>query len=553
VENGLVGVGRVLPTLPLLQNADILLVLDGRGVGVSALLTGESLTLPGPFSVTGGLLELYAGTGGLEASGRVFFEIERLARGSFGATVRPPTGTESGFELAGELEFDTSIFTEARLGLRYRSTGGWSVTGRLAVGPGKVAGIRSATVDVTVDDALVSATGTFLPSIRGLERGTLSFLFDPATGMDIAGALVLGALPGIRGGTVDARIAQRSDGQGWSLSGSVSAAPAIPGVEGTISGRYEDGAFLVDADLGYRRGMLDGRVRIGLTNQAVGADGQPAGPATDALLAYGRGIVTLQLAPWLQGTIGLELRPNGEMVVTGRVGLPAALELFPEKRVDRNIFTIGVDIPIVGVAVAGQRIGIFATIRGGLDVFAGVGPGQLRTLEVEVAYNPDREADTRVSGRAQLHVPAAAGLRLFVRGGLGAGIPVVSATAGVEIAGALGLEGALQAGVDVLWTPTNGLVVDALGELFAEPKLRFTIDAFVDVSADLVIDTIELYSRRWNLAAFEYGSNLRFGVAFPVHYEEGQPFDLRLDDVRFTYPAIDPTEVLGGLVRRLTE
>ncbi|MEU9497247.1 hypothetical protein [Streptomyces sp. NPDC048196] len=48
----------------------------------------------------------------------------------------------------------------------------------------------------------------------------------------------------------------------------------------------------------------------------------------------------------------------------------------------------------MGVAVAGQRIGIFATIRGGLDLVAGIGAGQLRGTGIEVSYDPDRDDAT---------------------------------------------------------------------------------------------------------------------------------------------------------------
>jgi hypothetical protein len=240
--------------------------------------------------------------------------------------------------------------------------------------------------------------------------------------------------------------------------------------------------------------------------------------------------------------------PNGEIELRGEIGLPSSVELFPRRSVEKNIFTINIDIPIVGVAVAGQRIGIFATIGGGVDVSAGFGPGQLRELSLGITYNPDQEDQTHVTGRGQLYVPANAGLRLFVQGGLGAGIPVVSATAGLEVSGALGLEGALETNVNVDWMPTTGLEIRANAGIFVEPQLRLSVDAYVDVSADLVLDTVELYSERWNLAGVEYGSNLRFGINFPVHYQEGEPFDISLDDVEFTVPDINARSLISNVL-----
>jgi hypothetical protein len=240
------------------------------------------------------------------------------------------------------------------------------------------------------------------------------------------------------------------------------------------------------------------------------------------------------------------------MEVSGEVGLPAALNLFDAKEYNKNLFhTPPLDIPILGVAAAGHRIGIFLSLSGGLDANASIGPGQLRDLGLGVTYNPDHPDQARVTGRAQLHVPAEAGLRLFVRGGIGAGIPIVSASANLEIGGRLGLQGALDAGVQVDWTPTRGLVIDASGEIMVQPRFTFDVTAMVLVEADLLLTTVELYSKRWRLASFDYGSNMQFGLRFPVHYEEGQPFDIRLSDIQFVAPDVDPLEMARGLMRRL--
>ena len=109
------------------------------------------------------------------------------------------------------------------------------------------------------------------------------------------------------------------------------------------------------------------------------------------------------------GTVGLRLTPKGEVEVTGKVALPSQFTVFDEKKVERKMLSIGIDIPIIGVAVAGQRIGIFATIKGGLTVSAGFGPGQLRDVALEVAYNPSRPDDTTVKGTGSFVVPGARG------------------------------------------------------------------------------------------------------------------------------------------------
>ncbi|MEU9497246.1 hypothetical protein [Streptomyces sp. NPDC048196] len=155
-------------------------------------------------------------------------------------------------------------------------------------------------------------------------------------------------------------------------------------------------------------------------------------------------------------------------------------------------------------------------------------------------------------GDTRLVIPADAGLRLFVQGGIGAGIPVVSATAGIELGGQLGLAGQLTADVHLLWTRSRGLVLNAEAGLSAQPVFRFTADAFGLVTADLLLTTVELYQRKGKLAAFDYGSILTFGVFLPLHAEGGR-LDFGFDRMRFEYPSIDAAELVRGVLRRIID
>jgi len=175
----------------------------------------------------------------------------------------------------------------------------------------------------------------------------------------------------------------------------------------------------------------------------------------------------------------------------------------------------------------------------------------LRDVALKVTYNPAKPEATTVTGSAKFAVPAHAALRLSVDGSVGVGIPVVSAKAGLTVFGEIGVAGEASAGTAVTWTPTAGVVLDARGEISVEPKFKFGIDAFVDVSADLWLTTIEIYHETWKLKEFEYGSNLRFGLALPVHYESGKPFEISFDQIQWTYPKIEPKELISGLVKQV--
>jgi hypothetical protein len=71
------------------------------------------------------------------------------------------------------------------------------------------------------------------------------------------------------------------------------------------------------------------------------------------------------------------------------------------------------------------------------------------------------------------------------------------------------------------------------------------------VEADLLLKTITLYEKKWQLAAVEYGSGMTLGLKLPIHYQEGKPFNVSLSDIQFEVPKVDATEVLKGLIKKI--
>jgi Domain of unknown function (DUF4157) len=549
-DRGLAATGLIMPEIPLLRGASLDFELSAGDLRIFKEFRTSDFTFPSPFRITDCSVVVSAGTrSGFGVDGRVGFEIQRVGQGE----LRAGASTSGGLNLAGKFNFDSRLFDQAEIDVTYRD-GNWSGAGRLTIGPNKVRGVSSASVRIAYGEGRLEANGEAQFSIPGIQRAAVTVVYSEAEGLTIGGNLQLaGNIPGIQSGSIEARVQQRPGGEGYKVRARGTAVPAIPGVSTTLTVDYDEGAITIEGSASYSRGMLSGNMQVGATNRPLDAQGNPAPNAEPAnqLRAYGGGSLTVRIAPWLQGTIGVRILPNGEIEVSGAIGLPSNLEIFPVKPFNKNIFSINIDIPIVGVSVLGQRIGIFATIGGGLDVDAGIGPGQLTNLGLTITYNPAHEDQTHVTGSAQLVIPAHAGLRLFVRGGLGVGIPIVSATATLEVGASLGLEGAVTAGVQVDWMPLRGLILDARGEIFVQPKFKFDVTGQVLVEADLLLTTVELYKKRWNLAQFEYGSDLRFGVRFPIHYQEGEPFDISLNDVEFVVPQVDPMDLLTGLVRRI--
>jgi hypothetical protein len=544
--NAITATGWLTPSIPMLGGVPIEVSLRGRQLAFAYFYRPEELTLPIPgLTIEDVGLGVFYGTQGFGVQGGVDLGIHNMGTGRLEGRV----DNESNLELAGSFNFDTRLFDRAEIAIWYRNRA-FGGQGTLAIeSPGKVTGIRSANISATFAEDRFSAAGTIKPDIPGIQQASLNMAYNEEAGLTIGGSLQLANnIPGIRSGSIEAQVRKRPDADEYEVFATGTAQPDIPGLDTSLIVAYENGLITAEGRADYNRGMLSGFVEIGVTNRAVDRQGQPTGDIGRTLRVYGGGSVTLRIAPWMAATAGVRILKNGEIELAGSIGLPDVLEVFPEKRHDKKISSIKLDIPIIGFTVAGQRIGIFASIGGGLNLSAAIGPGQLRELKLSITYNPDREDRTRVKGGARLVIPAQAGLRLFVHGSVGAGIPIVSADVGLEAGGRLGLEGAVETDIRVAWTPVRGLVLDTAGELYGQPKFRFDLTAFVVVTLDLLITDITLYEKRWELAAFESGANLRFGVRFPIHYEEGRPFDISWNEVRFEVPDVDTEKLLGDLV-----
>ena len=536
-DGNLYGEGAIATSLPLLSGHPIQVVLDGADMRFEMAYSSGMVTLPIPgISIDDCSISLfYSSQNGFGGSGAVDFSVPQLGSGNLAVGVTQAEG----FSAAGGFQFDTQLFDQADIRVWYRNQafGGEGTLGITT--PDKIRGIRSAQLSVGFDQGAFSASGEVQPDIPGVEQAALNVAYAEDQGLTIGGTLQLAANPAIRSGSVEVSVNQRDDV--WRVSASGTAQPAIPGIDSELTVNYDDGAFTAEFSGSFERGMLAGTVDVGVTNRTVGDDGQPSGePEPGApLIVYGGGSATVQIAPWLQGTAGVRFAPDGEVTVSGEIGLPGQIEIFPRKQIDKDIFSIDIPIPIVP--------GIFAEIGGGLSARAGIGPGVIDQLQLGIEYNPAHEENTHVTGDGHVNVPADAGLRLAVHGGIGLGIPAASVSGGLEVGGELGIAGAAEAGVHVDWMPSQGLEIEAYGRLSAQPKFVFDVSGYVEVEALF----FTIYENRWQLASFEYGSDMTFGVNFPIHYREGEPFDISLDDVEFQTPEISVSDLLAGLVEQV--
>ncbi|WP_206610970.1 eCIS core domain-containing protein [Mariniphaga sediminis] len=548
-EAGLVGRGTLLPSVPFISKANVEIVITEDDVRLQKVFSSGDLDMPPPFSVSDVTLSLgYGIQRGFFIEGQVDFGIDNVGEGHIGAGA----SSSGGFELEGAFNFDSELFDPAEINVEYKENI-WTIGGTIGIPDGKVRGVKSATITASYSENTFTASGEAELDIPGIQRGNMEVVYGEE-GFSISGDFDLkDDIPGIRGGNVSATIAKQNGEEGYNVSVSGTAEPDIPGIDSSLSVSYDNGALTIEGSAAYSRGMLSGTVNIGATNRPIGDDGEPAGDPDDTMRVYGGGSLTLTLTPWLEATAGVQFLPNGEIEVTGRIGLPDTVDVFDRKSIDRNLFRVpAIEIPIFAIPLGPRSIGLVARITGGLDFSAGFGPGQLRDLYGEVTYNPDREEETTISGHGEFAIPADAGLTLRGDLGLGVSVGIASLTGGIEIAGTLGLEGEAAAEVDVNWSPQTGLALDATGRVTVNPKFTFDINAFARASLDLWVTSIS-ETWRYNLASFSWGPDIQFGIVFPVHYREGEPFDMSFDDIEVIYPDLDVVDMAKGLARDIKD
>lgn len=547
-ETGLTGRGIISPTIPLISDAEIELIIDEDGARLRKVFSKNDFNFPSPFEINETTLEVFAGTRGLGIEGQVDFGIEQLGEGHVGAAA----STEGGFELEGVFNFDSELFEPASIEVEYKDEV-WTIGGEIGIPEGKVRGVKNATIEASYSEGNFEANGEADLDIPGIERGTMEVNYGEE-GFSIGGAFDLSSdIPGIRSGSVEATVSKKRGEEEYSVTATGKASPEIPGINTELSVEYDNGIITIGGTADYSRGMLSGSVRVGATNRPIGDDSKPEGEPDNTMRVYGGGSLTLQLTPWLEATAGVEFLENGEMEVKGRIGLPSTVDVFPRKEINKDIFRAPtIEIPLFAIPLGPRSIGLVAQIGGGLTFKAGFGPGQLRELYAEVTYNPDREEETVLSGRGVFAIPADAGLTLSADASLGVSAGIASLTGGIELAGTLGLEGEALASVDVNWSPQTGIALDAEGRVTVNPKFNFDVNAFA--RATLGIGWFSV-SETWRhrLAGFEWGPDIQFGIVFPVHYKEGEPFDLSFDDIEVIYPELDIPNMAKGLARDIKD
>ncbi len=523
-STGFKGQAKFNPSLPLLKKAEVFLQVEKGAFSGSLKVAGTDVSIPIPgVTITECSIEAALNESAFSAKGVLAFKVSTYADAKLTANA-----DKDGFRADGVVDFHVPGLDKAQGKISYRDK---QLTGQISIGKDKfkLPGIKSANLTVDITDTTISGVGEVQLSVPGVKKGTLSFSLDKQGNFAITGAAAL-SIPGVKESDISLTYA---DGD---LSGIAKLGLDVPGLQGagaTFEVRYAKGLLTGSGEISYKKGKLTGKVHAELTEKHK---------------LTGGGELAYEILPGLVAGVGIEILEDGKTKVSGEIRVPDTINIFPEKAYEKKIFSFGVQIPIFAIPLGTRSVGLVAEIGADIKARAGIGPGQLRGVKAKATIDLSKDENAlEFQAAAELFVPAHAELVLAVHGGLGLSLAIASATGGIELAASLGLMGALSTKVQINYQ--NGIfALDAVAELSAQPSLKFDISAYVKVEVDLFITTIEVYRKDWKLASKEWGSGLKIGVRFPVHYETGKPFNLSLDQLEFIKPEIDIKQAVKDLL-----
>jgi len=546
-EGDLFAVGKIMSEVALLPGLQIPVILRGEDILLQFPIPTESLNF-GPVHVTDAALEMGVGANGFFIAGVAGIAIDNVGSGSLTARAE-----KDDVILKGDFNFDLTFLKPAKVEASYSlMKDDFHAKATLGVEKGSLPGVESGQVEVSVTRETFGLVGSL--NLGGILSGsTITVGYTPEAGLLIEGKdlpLPVEKLPGVSDAKVTVR-AQRSPDTGeWSVSGGGKASLSAGGAHGTLDIMFDGIAVTFTGRVDVAKGPATGWVQITGTNRAIDDEGNPieGGPVGD-LHIWGKGEATIAFGKILTGKAGIEYTPDGRVIISGEIALPPTYDLFPKKDLSPKepLFEVKTpDFPIWGVKVGPVGFGIFAFADASIKLEAYVGPGQLRDTKVQATIDLDKPEEATVHGQAQFYVPAYAGLRLDVGGGVKAQVAVAYVKGRVGLYGTLGLlvEGSFDVGVD--WNPSDGFAVGAEAKIVASPKFELGVTASITAGVDLGLFDIDKTWGPWEKTLGEFGPNMQLGASFPMKWSEKEGLDFDTDDIKIQKLTIDAKEIMKG-------
>jgi hypothetical protein len=367
--------------------------------------------------------------------------------------------------------------------------------------------VKSGTIVVALGEkGDVSGRGAVVIDLFGVGRGELKFGYEKGV-TDLSAEVLLQKIPGLESG----RIFVGLKGDKFEGEGEIGIAPKqIPGLTGNLLVAYKDNRFSGKTKIGYARDKFGGWVVVLLVQDEKGK-----------MAISGSGELTARLTDWLTGTVHIDVLPDATTKIAGQLKA-ADVELFPEKKADRELFSISRNIPLWAILVAVIRL------RGG--VRAGVGPGRLRGITAEGEFSTAPGAEPSFSITGELFIPAYAEAYVAFGAGLGLDVLIGSLTGGIEAVGTAGIYGAVSV-IPVIEYANGNFSITGTATMAAGAKLKLGLQAWAEVEAFW----ITVWENTWQLAEWVWDVGPELAMQAQMKYVFGRPepptFDFKTSDI----------------------
>ena len=351
----------------------------------------------------------------------------------------------------------------------------------------------------------VGFSGTVAIALASVGRGGFSAVYENG-GASITANVELTNLPGLQSANV---LITLTDGE---LEGEADIgidSETLPGIGAQLHVTYREGLWSAEQQVEFSvdDGRLQGTVTLALAQEEDGG-----------LNVHGGGDVTARIAPNLEGTLALTIHPDGTIDTSGEIRVPEPIELFPEKRLERELFSHSQNIPLWAILVAIIRI------RAG--VRAGIGPGQLRNITVAGEYTIGAEELPSFSVSGELYIPAFAEAYLGIGAGLGLDVVLGSLTGGIEGMATAGIYGAISV-IPELAYENGDYTINGTATLAGAAKFKLALNAWAEVEALWVT----VWENEWQLAewVWDLGPTLALQARLSYNFSNPEPPSLEIE------------------------
>ncbi|MDX2477868.1 MAG: hypothetical protein QNL05_10955 [Gammaproteobacteria bacterium] len=294
----------------------------------------------------------------------------------------------------------------------------------------------------------------------------------------IGATIILENIPGLQSGqfTVDFTSEGNVAGEGELQTDD----SYIPGLTGRVLVRYGDNLWFGETQIDYSREdpNLSGSILVRVRQTEAGT-----------LVISGEGELTAGLFEGVEGTAGVIIDEEGNVIVNFAITQTNPYELFAERRQEREFLNISQNIPLfAGIVVAVIRI------RAGAR--AGVGPGQIRNSVITGTWEVTSEEPPALNVSSEFYMPAFVEGYVAFGAGLGVDVLLGSLTGGIEAMATAGLYGAISV-VPELSYQDGDWMFEGTATLAAGARLKLSLNAWAEIEALWVT----VWDRTWELAS----------------------------------------------------